>query len=74
MDVRIGVQHAARELELETDMPAADVEQLVRDAAHGTTDVLRLVDTRGNLTLVPAGQLAYVQIGVESSRKVGFVG
>lgn len=72
MDVRIGIQNSPREIAFETDQAAAEVEQAVQQSVQGGA-VLRLQDSKGSLYIVPAGALAYVEIGSEESRRVGFV-
>ncbi|HET6739701.1 MAG TPA: DUF3107 domain-containing protein [Kribbella sp.] len=72
MEVKIGVQHANRELVLESDQSPEEVQQLVADALSGKTGLLQLTDDKGRRVLVPADRLAYVEIGEVSARKVGF--
>lgn len=74
MDVRIGIQHSPRELSLETSATARDVEDLVAEAIAGTTSHLRLTDDKGSVFVVPAAAIAYVEIGGEEARRIGFVG
>lgn len=71
MDIRIGIKDTAREISFESSQTAADVEQAVVEALDGT--VLTLDDSKGKRYLVPAAQIAYVEIGSETSRRVGFV-
>ncbi len=71
MEVKIGVQHAARELVVETDESAETVEKLVAEAV-GSEGVLALNDNKGRRVLVPAAKLAYVEIGGGVSGHVGF--
>ena len=71
MEVRIGVQQAARELVLEsTDTPEA-VAKKVADALKAG-GLLDLVDDKGRRVVVPADRLAYVEIAAAESRRVGF--
>jgi hypothetical protein len=75
VDVRIGVIHTPKELEVEladdTDRDAlvTDVEQ-----ALGSGDgVLWLTDRRGRRIGVPSARVAYVEIGsAHDERRVGF--
>ncbi len=72
MEVRIGVQHATRELVVEsTETPDAVIEA-VQAAVAGKTAVLTLSDERGRQVVVPADKLAYVEIGEPETRRVGF--
>ncbi|MEU6849936.1 DUF3107 domain-containing protein [Actinacidiphila alni] len=72
MEVKIGVQHAPREINIESAQSVAEVEQAVADALSGTSKVLSLTDEHGRKVLIPADRLAYVEIGEPSARKVGF--
>jgi Protein of unknown function (DUF3107) len=72
VEVKIGVQHANRELVLESDQSPEEVQQLVADALSGKTGLLQLTDDKGRRVLVPSDRLAYVEIGEVSARKVGF--
>jgi hypothetical protein len=71
VEVKIGVQHAARELVVETDETIENVEKLVAEAITSET-VLTLSDTKGRRTLVPASRITYVEIGGGVSGQVGF--
>ncbi|MFJ9864624.1 DUF3107 domain-containing protein [Streptomyces sp. NPDC101165] len=72
MEVKIGVQHAPREIVLESGQSAEDIERVVAEALAGKSQLLSLVDERGRRVLVPADRLAYVEIGEPTVRKVGF--
>lgn len=73
MDIRIGIQNTPRELAFETDVAASEVEALVSAALTGQSPTLRLVDVKGSVYLVPASTIAYIEVGGESQRRVGFV-
>jgi hypothetical protein len=72
VEVKIGVQHANRELVLESEQSPDEVQELVADALAGKTGLLQLTDDKGRRVLIPADRLAYVEIGEVSIRKVGF--
>jgi len=72
VEVKIGIQHAPRELVLESEQTPAEVEAAVSEALNGKSGLLQLVDEKGRRVLVPADKLAYIEIGEESSRRVGF--
>ncbi len=72
MEVKIGVQFAARELTVESAQTAAEVEKAVTEALSGKTGVLSLVDEKGRRVVVPADKLAYVEIAESELRRVGF--
>lgn len=71
MEVKIGVQHAPRELVVDTDDSADHVQQLVAEAVSAGT-VLTLTDSKGRQLVVPAAKIAYVEIGGGVSGQVGF--
>jgi Protein of unknown function (DUF3107) len=73
VDVRIGIQNSPRELSFETSQSAEEVERLVAAALSGQSPVLKLADDKGTMYVVPSSALAYVEIGSEESRRVGFV-
>jgi hypothetical protein len=72
VEVKIGVQHASRELVLESAQSPQDVEKAVADALKADLGVLSLVDDKGRRVLVPADKLAYVEIAEAEQRRVGF--
>lgn len=72
MEVKIGVQHVARELVLESAQSPQDVEKAVAEALRADLGVLSLVDDKGRRVLVPADKLAYVEIAETEQRRVGF--
>ncbi|TCC10054.1 DUF3107 domain-containing protein [Kribbella soli] len=72
MEVKIGVQHANRELVLESEQTPEEVQELVAAALTGKSGLLELADEKGRKVLIPADRLAYVEIGEVSTRKVGF--
>lgn len=71
MEVKIGVQYAARELVVETDESADAIEKVVAEAVSGG-GVLTLTDHKGRRTIVPAEKIAYVEIGTGTIGTVGF--
>ncbi|MEU0084048.1 DUF3107 domain-containing protein [Streptomyces sp. NPDC054802] len=72
MEVKIGVQHAPREIVLESEQSAEEVERAVADALAGKAQLLSLTDEKGRKVLVPSDRLAYVEIGETTARRVGF--
>ena len=71
MEIKIGIQHAPRELIVESGDSAEDIEKAVEAAVSGE-GVLSLTDVKGRRIIVPAGKLAYVEIGGGVSGKLGF--
>lgn len=72
MEVKIGVQHANRELVLESEQSPDEVQEAVAAALSGKSALLQLTDEKGRRVIIPADRLAYVEIGEVSMRKVGF--
>jgi hypothetical protein len=71
VEVKIGVQHAQRELVLDTDSTPDDIEARLAEAISGN-GVLRLSDVKGRTVIVPAEKIAYLELGSPSSSTVGF--
>lgn len=71
MEVKIGVLHNPRELTLESNQTQEEIETAV-SAAVSSGSAVRLVDAKGSVLLVPAGNLAYIEIGVPRRGGVGF--
>ncbi|HOC12959.1 MAG TPA: DUF3107 domain-containing protein [Propionicimonas sp.] len=71
MEIKIGIQHVAREITVETESTAKDVEaNLEKALADGS--LLAVTDEKGRKVLVPADKIAYVDLGQEKPRTVGF--
>ncbi|GAA1478645.1 DUF3107 domain-containing protein [Nocardioides aestuarii] len=71
MEIKIGVQQAQRELVVESEASADEVQKLVADALTAG-GVLTLSDTKGRTVVVPVEKLAYVEIGGGVAGQVGF--
>ena len=73
MEVKIGIQSVPRELVVETDTPADEIEQqLARVLADGEHSVFALSVSKGGKILVPADKIAYVEFSAPEARRVGF--
>ena len=71
MDIKIGVQHIQREIVVESQESSETVKAQVAQAlADG--GVLELTDTKGTITMIPAAQIGYVELGAENKRRIGF--
>jgi hypothetical protein len=71
MEIRIGIQNAAREVALESNEAPADVNAKVA-AAIKDGSVLTLTDEKGRTITVPGDKIAFVEVGVATVGKVGF--
>ena len=74
MEVKIGIQSIPRELIVETDASAEEVERAIVEAlgATGGTSILALTTQKGGRVIVPADKIAFVEFGSDSARRVGF--
>ena len=71
MEIKIGIQSAPRELVVETESAADEVETALK-AAIAESGVLVLAVVKGGRVLVPADKIAYLEIGGTEARRVGF--
>jgi hypothetical protein len=71
IQVRIGISDSNHELVLETETAPDKVLSLANEAIEKKTS-LELTDTRRRTVLVPAGKIAFIEIGDSAERKVGF--
>jgi hypothetical protein len=74
MEVKIGIHSVPRELVVETDTPADEVERDLSAALAGTGEhsVFALSVSKGGKILIPADKIAYLEFGVSEARRVGF--
>ncbi|HEX8003123.1 MAG TPA: DUF3107 domain-containing protein [Mycobacteriales bacterium] len=71
MEVKIGVLYAPRELLVETDTSAEEIEKaLAKSIVDG--GIFSLVDNKGSRVVVPVDKLAYLEIAEPDDRRVGF--
>jgi Protein of unknown function (DUF3107) len=73
MEIRVGIRNSARELVFETNLSASEVETAVDAALAAGSKTIKLTDDKGRLFIVPAETLAYIEVGVEETRRVGFI-
>ena len=73
MEVRIGIQNSGRELMFESAESPAAVQKTIGDAIEKKASHFTLTDENGRVYLVPVATLAYVEVGSERARRVGFV-
>jgi Protein of unknown function (DUF3107) len=71
VEVKIGVQSVPRELVVETDTAADQIERdLAAALAEGAVFTISL--TKGGKVMVPGDKIAYVEFGGGENRRVGF--
>jgi len=73
VEIRIGITNTGRELSFESSESAEAVKQAIGSALEKGTMHIELADVKGTTYLVPIANLAYVEIGSEEKRHVGFV-
>lgn len=71
MEIKIGIQDVTRELTVETDTTAAQVE---KDLAKALADngLLTLSEGKGRKVMIPVAKIAYLDLGQDKARPVGF--
>ena len=74
MEVKIGIQSIPRELVVETDATAKEVERdlVAALAAPDGKGVLALTMQKGGRVLVPADKIAFIEFSTDQARRVGF--
>jgi hypothetical protein len=72
VEVKIGITDSPRELVFSSSQTPSEVEALVSAALGKDSNVLGLTDDKGRRFLVNSTKIAYVEIGVADSRRVGF--
>ena len=74
MEVKIGIQSIPRELVVETDATAAEIERDLEAALRGPDGpgLLTLTASKGGRVLIPADKIAFIEFGGEQGRRVGF--
>ena len=73
MDIRIGIINSPREINFESSQTAQEVETSVATALESESKFVKLNDSKGKLFIVPVATIGYIEIGSESTRRVGFV-
>ena len=73
MEVRIGLRESARELAFESALSSAELEKTVLDTLNSDAKLLKLNDDKGRAFIVPVSSLAFVEIGADQARRVGFI-
>ncbi len=73
MEIRIGIANTGRELSFETNQNADAVRKSIATALDSGATHVTFSDNKGNSYIVPTSGLAYVELGSEESRRVGFV-
>jgi len=74
MEVKIGIQSVPRELVVDTDATAAEVERELAAAltAENGKGLFTLTTQKGGRIVVPADKIAFVEFSTDQARRVGF--
>ena len=73
MELRIGVVHTPKELNLELDGTADEIVGSIDKALADGTPILWVTDTKGRRIGIPTTRLAYVEVDEDGgSKRVGF--
>jgi len=73
VEIRIGITNTGRELNFETTEASDAVKASVAAALDSAASHLTFTDVKGNSYIVPTANLAFIELGTEESRRVGFV-
>jgi hypothetical protein len=73
VDIRIGIANSPREINFESSQSSAEIEKIVATALESNAKFVSLKDDKGKLYIVPTATLAYLEVGSEESRRIGFV-
>jgi len=71
VEVKIGIQMAARELVVETGASAEEIKQALM-AAVAENKLFVVTDSKGGTILVPGDKIAYVELDQAEPRRIGF--
>lgn len=74
MEIKIGVRSVHRELVVETDLSAEQVEDELGKALAADRGIFSITDGKSRRVLVPITSLGFIEIGEEEARPVGFGG
>ena len=71
MEIKVGIQHVNREIVVETTTSAADIEKSFAEAVD-SDGVFTVQDEHGRKVMIPSTKIAYLDLGEENARRVGF--
>ena len=73
MEIRIGITNSGRELNFESSESADVLKKTISTALDAGATHLTFSDIKGDSYIVPTAGLAYIELGTEEARRVGFV-
>lgn len=71
MQIKIGVQHIQREIVIETEESTQSLKSKISEALTNGS-VLELENTKGAVTMIPATQIGYIELGADTKPRIGF--
>jgi hypothetical protein len=71
VEIKVGITHVNREVAVESESTAEEIEAALAEAI-ASNGFLTLIDDKGRKVLIPASGIAYVDLGSEHVRAVGF--
>ncbi|MCF4006090.1 DUF3107 domain-containing protein [Corynebacterium uropygiale] len=74
VDIKIGFVDSPRELALASTEEREALSARLNQALQQDSGVLELDDTSGRHYIVRTGRIAWVEVGEENPRQVGFIG
>jgi hypothetical protein len=72
VEVKIGITDSPRELVFSCAQTPGEVEDLISAALREGSNLVSLSDDKGRRFLIQTAKIAYVEIGVADTRRVGF--
>jgi hypothetical protein len=75
VDVRIGVLHTMKEIEVElpADADRAEIKKRIDEALSDDDKALWLTDRHGKDVAIPSSKIAYIELGSsDTERRIGF--
>jgi hypothetical protein len=73
MEVRIGIKENGRDLSFESSLSAKELTEKISEAISTGAPMLELSDDKGKTILIATASIAYVEIGADQGRRVGFI-
>ena len=73
MEVRIGVRENGAALSFESAMTAKELSDQIANAIKTSEPLVELKDEKGKTILIPTSSIAFVEIGADQGRRVGFI-
>ena len=73
VEIRIGITNSGRELNFESSESADVLKKSISTALDADATHLTFNDIKGDSYIVPTAGLAYIELGTEEARRVGFV-